>query len=93
MVTNMMETFEVCDKLTSIDLSNWDTSNVTNMISMFNFCDSLTTIKGIIGMKSCTNYHGMFYICPKLKGVKIKNPPVDFESKTGLSSSRYIIVS
>ena len=92
-VTNMSDMFDCCFSITSIDLSNVDTSNVTNMAGMFNFCDSLTTIKGVINMKSCTDYHGMFYICPKLKGVKIKNPPVDFESETGLSSSRYTIVS
>ena len=44
-------------------------------------------------MKSCTDYKGMFAHCSKLKGVKIKNPPPDFESKTGLSSSQYTIVS
>ena len=92
-VTKMNDMFDVCFSLTSIDLSSFDTSNVTNMAGMFNFCESLTTIKGIIDMRSCTDYRGMFYICSKLKGVKIKNPPVDFESETGLSSSQYTIVS
>ncbi len=62
---------------------------------MFYDCPKLTTIKGVIDMKSCTddNYEGMFENCHKLAGVKIKNPPADFESKTGLSSSQYIVVN
>ena len=34
--------FYNCYKLTSLDLSNFDTSNVTNMSSMFGSCSSLT---------------------------------------------------
>ena len=92
-VTNMNGIFFYCSGLTSLDVSNFDTSNVTDMGSMFYNCGSLTTIKGVIDMKSCKDYRFMFAYCSKLKGVKIKNPPADFESKTGLSSSQYTIVS
>ena len=92
-VTDMGGMFSGCSNITSLDLSNFNTSNVTSMHSMFWDCSKLTTIKGIIDMKSCTEYHNMFFNCPKLKDVKIKNPPSDFESKTGLSSSQYTIVS
>ena len=35
----------------------------------------------------------MFEKCTKLRGVKIKNPPADFETYSGLNSSQYTIVS
>ena len=92
-VDDMSSIFSFCFSLTSLDLSSFDTSNVEDMYYMFYYCSNLTTIKGVIDMKSCTNYAGMFSACPKLKGVKIKNPPSDFESKSGLSSSQYTIVS
>ena len=66
---------------------------VKDMQDMFGNCSSLTTIKGIIDMKSCKYYMDMFDRCPRLTGVKIKNPPVDFESKSRLSKSQYTIVS
>ena len=92
-VTAMHNMFDSCSKLTSVDISNFDTSNVTKMWKMFYGCSNLTTIKGIIDMKSCEDYEDMFYNCPKLKDVKIKNPPADFESKSRLSKSQYTVVS
>jgi len=35
---------EGCSSLTSLDLSNFDTSNVTNMYKMFSGCSSLTSL-------------------------------------------------
>ena len=84
--------FDNCSKLTSLDASGFDTSKVTNMSYMFDNCSNLTTIEGVIDMKSCKYYENMFHNCPKLKGVKIKNPPLDFESISGLSKSQYIVV-
>ena len=92
-VINMWGMFAGCCNLTTLDLSSFDTSKVKNMRNMFCNCSNLTTIKGVIDMKSCTEYKDMFKNCPKLKDVKIKNPPADFESKTGLSSSQYIVVN
>ena len=91
-VEDMGYMFYNCSKLTSLDLSNFDTSNVENMLSIFDGCSNLTTIKGVIDMKSCKWYSDMFMNCTKLKGVKIKNPPADFESMSGLSKSQYTIV-
>lgn len=91
-VTNMDMMFVSCESLTDLDISNFDTSKVSTMEGMFMDCSNLTTIKGIIDMKSCTRYDSMFENCPKLTGVKIKNPPADFEAKTGLTSSQYTIV-
>ncbi|MDY2696464.1 MAG: BspA family leucine-rich repeat surface protein, partial [Eubacteriales bacterium] len=41
---NMANMFKNCSKLTSLDLSNFDTSKVTDMSSMFFSCSDLTTI-------------------------------------------------
>lgn len=37
--------FSGCNKLTSLDLSNWDTSKVTNTNRMFSGCSALQTVK------------------------------------------------
>ena len=52
--------FKNCTSLTSLDLSNWDTSNVTNMTDMFLNCSSLTTfismpISVSISFSGCNN--------------------------------------
>jgi surface protein len=36
--------FLYCESLTTLDVSNFDTSNVTNMSWMFSDCSSLTTL-------------------------------------------------
>ena len=41
-VIDMLNMFNGCSSLTSLDLSSFDTSNVTNMNNMFNGCSSLT---------------------------------------------------
>lgn len=89
---DMYAMFSMCTSLVSINLSNFDTSKATNMGGMFAYNSNLTTIKGVIDMRSCTDYAMMFYNCPKLSGVKIKNPPAGFDG-AGLSSSQYTIVS
>lgn len=91
-VTDMRWMFNNCCNLTTLDLSSFDTSKVKYMNAMFWGCTSLTTIKGVIDMKSCEYYGCMFLNCFKLKDVKIKNPPPDFEIISGLSKSQYTIV-
>lgn len=85
--------FDGCSNLTTLDLSSFDTSRVKNMSYMFWGCTNLTTIKGVIDMKSCEYCIYMFKDCHKLKGVKIKNPPADFEERSKLLPSQYTIVS
>ena len=91
-VTDMRWMFNNCCNLTTLDLSSFDTSKVKHMNAMFWGCSSLTTIKGVIDMKSCEYYGCMFLNCFKLKDVKIKNPPLNFEIISGLSKSQYTIV-
>ena len=92
-VTTMSDMFAYDESLTSLDLSSFDTSNVVDMNYMFGDCRSLTTISGVIDMKSCTKYANMVGGCTKLTGVKIKNPPADFEKQSKLRPSQYTIVS
>lgn len=91
-VVDMSYMFYNCTALTELDISNFDTSNVTDMLYMFEYCSNLTTIHGVIDMKSCIRYGGMFLHCDKLKNVKIKNPPSIFSGE-GLSEDQYVIVS
>lgn len=91
-VTNMSGAFYNCNNIRLIDLSNTDISNATDFRYTFYECNNLTTIEGIINMKSCKYYDGMFLNCGKLTGVKIKNPPAGFDG-AGLNSSQYTIVS
>ena len=108
-VTDMSWMFCGCHKLTTIDISNWDTSKVKYFGSMFNnpnltaikgVIDMKSADKtfwnndrtDILLNKRDVNKK-MFENCPKLRGVKIKNPPADFETYSGLNSSQYTIVS
>ncbi|MBF1069741.1 MAG: BspA family leucine-rich repeat surface protein, partial [Prevotellaceae bacterium] len=36
--------FRLCQSLTALDLSNFDTSKVTDMMGMFEGCESLTAL-------------------------------------------------
>jgi len=65
-VTNMSYMFYNCTSLTTLDLSDWDTSSVTWMASMFMYCNRLTTIIGIEDWdtSSLTSVLGMFCNCP-----------------------------
>lgn len=92
-VSDMNYMFAGCSDLTTLDLSSFDTSMVNNMNHMFWNCTNLTTIKGVIDMGSCEFCLDMFKYCDKLKGVKIKNPPANFEERTKLRPSQYTIVS
>ncbi len=60
-VTDMGRMFYGCSSLTSLDLSNWDTSKVTNMSSMFQSC-SLTSLNlSNWNTSEVTDIRQMFY--------------------------------
>lgn len=92
-VTDMNDMFEYCQSLTDLDISSFDTSKVTNFENFLARSTYIKSIKGVIDMKSCTNYSFMFDWCSKLTGVQIKNPPSDFPGDNGLKEGQYVIVS
>ena len=60
------------DKMTSIDLSALDTSEVTNMSEMFNSCLSLTSLDvSKFDTSKVTNMEGMFFECSSLTSLDV----------------------
>ena len=69
-----------CNKLTSLNLSNFNTNNVNNMSYMFSFCSSLTSlnlsnfntnnVKDMINMFSGVNKKNCKLICKNKKFLK-----------------------
>ena len=65
--SNMSYMFNGCNSLTTLDVSNWDTSNVTNMSDMFNDCNALTTLDvSKWNTSNITSMNGMFSSCNAL---------------------------
>jgi surface protein len=64
------EMFKNCKKLTSIDMSGFDTSNVTNMTSMFYYCQALTSLD-VSSFNTCnvTNMYSMFHTCKAMTSI------------------------
>ena len=59
--------FYECNKLTNINLSNFNTNNVTNMFCMFYGCSSLTNLNlSNFNTNNVTDMLGMFDGCFKL---------------------------
>ena len=66
--------FYYCYKLTSLDVSNFNTSNVTNMSNMFYDCYNLTSLDiSNFNTSSVTNMRGMFAWCNKLTSLDVSN--------------------
>ena len=65
-------TVDSCSKLTSLDVSGFDTSNVTNMSSMFYYCSKLTSLD-VSGFDTSkvTNMSYMFGICNNLTSLDV----------------------
>ncbi len=58
--------------LSSLDLSNFDTSKVTSMEYMFEKCHSLTNLNlGNFNLASCTNFGDMLYNCYVLTSITL----------------------
>ena len=73
-LTTCANMFDSCTGLTSINLSNFDTSNVTNMIYMFYSCSGLTSLN-LSNFKTgnVTNMNRMFYKCSGLTSIDIRS--------------------
>ena len=67
--------FEKCSNIISLDLSNWNTSNVIDMSFMFNECYNLKEIKGInkLVTNKVNNINSMFQCCYELKYLDLSN--------------------
>lgn len=95
---SMQNTFRNLSAITSIDISNLDTSTVRDFYFAFNSCPNLVEIKGVLDFTSATNITYMFSGCSKLRNLKVKNIPSNFSGQTfiqytGLGSNQFEIVS
>ena len=64
--------FYECNKLSSLDLSNFNTANVTNMEEMFYSCQNLSSLDlSKFNTEKVTNMSGMFYGCQKLSSLDL----------------------
>ena len=73
-VTDMGFMFQFCDRLTSIDLSNFDTSDVINMTYMFGDCRSLTSLDlSNFDTSNVTYMSYMFTNCYSLTSLDLSN--------------------
>ena len=66
--------FTGCRSLTSLNLSNWDTSQVTGMGGMFMGCMGLTSLDlSNWDTSQVTNMNVMFEDCKSLRAIKIND--------------------
>ena len=73
-VTNMVNMFSWCQSITSLDLSNFYTSNVTNMDSAFNYCNKLASLNLTnFDTSNAYNMSQMFNDCSKLTSLDVSN--------------------
>ena len=73
-VTNMSNMFSGCLKLTSLDVSKFNTVNVTNMSYMFYSCDALTSLDVTnFNTEKVTYMISMFSGCSKLTSLDVTN--------------------
>ena len=70
----MNSLFNNCQKLTTLDLSNFDTSKVTEMKSMFQNCLLLTSLNlSNFDTYKCNDFTNMFYNCQNLEYINFYN--------------------
>ena len=73
-LTNCDQMFYDCRSLTSINLSNFDTSNVRSMNYMFSDCRSLTSINlSNFDTSKVRSMNYMFYNCTSLTSLNLSN--------------------
>ena len=93
----MSSMFYNCTSLTSLDVSNFNTSNVTNMSSMFSSCSKLTSLDlSSFNTSKVTDVGGMFSGCTSLttinaSGIVLPNTTAGMFS--GLSSLQTLNLS
>ena len=74
-VTDMNGLFYCCGKLATVDVSNFDTSNVKTFRDMFHSCKSLKDLKGLDkwDTSNAADMYGMFISCSSLTTIDISN--------------------
>ena len=73
-VTTMVEMFQECKALISLDLSHFDTANVTNMNSMFYKCRALNSLDlSRFNTANVTDMSYMFRQCDALKSLDLSS--------------------
>ena len=66
--------FCLCESLTNLDLSNFNTQDVTNMTNMFANCNSLTNLNlSNFNTQNVTDMSYIFYGCRLLKNLDLSN--------------------
>ena len=68
-ITDMSNLFKFLDISTTIDISEWDVSNVTNMSKMFYDCEKINFDISSWDVSKVENMSNMFYSC------NLKNTP------------------
>ena len=72
--TDSSDMFSRCSSLTSLDLSNFDTSKVTDMNNMFRSCRSLTSLDvSKFDTSNVTYMYNMFSYCSGLTSLDLSN--------------------
>ena len=70
----MYRMFYECNKLSSLDLSKFNTEKVTDMSSMFDGCQKLSSLDlSKFNTEKVTDMRGMFYGCQKLSSLDLSN--------------------
>ena len=70
----MSEMFYGCNKLTSLNLENFNTENVTTMGGMFSGCSSLTSLDlSNFNTENVTRMGSMFALCSSLTSLNLSN--------------------
>jgi len=73
-ITRANNIFSGCSSIRSIDLSNFNSSNVENMSFMFSHCISLTNINLLnLETQNVTSMNGMFFLCGSIKNIDLSN--------------------
>ena len=87
-VTDMSHMFDVCNSLTSLDVSTFNTSQVTNMSYMFWRCNKLTSLDvNKFDTSNVTNMYEMFSNCTNLTSLDVSK--FDTSNVTNMSRMFY----
>ena len=67
-VETLRSSFSLCRKLTTLDVTKWNTSAVTTMYNLFQGCSGLTTVGDLTDwdVSKVTTFYHLFHNCPKL---------------------------